>query len=106
LAQNEQPNIIFIMSDDHAAHAIGSYGGRLSELNLTPNIDRLASEGIRFENAFCNNSICSPSRASIISGQYTQTHGILDLDHQLDPGKQLLPEELKKLGYSTAVIGK
>lgn len=105
-AKNKQPNIIFIMSDDHAAHAIGAYGGRLSNLVLTPNLDKLASEGILFKNAFCNNSICTPSRASIISGQYPQTNGVLDLDIPLDQSKQYLPKELKKLGYITAVIGK
>ncbi|MBK1875939.1 sulfatase family protein [Pelagicoccus mobilis] len=105
-AKAKQPNIIFIMSDDHAANAIGAYGSRLAGLDLTPNLDRLAEEGILFENAFCNNSICTPSRASIITGQYPQTNGVLDLDHKLGPEKQYLPKELKKLGYSTAVIGK
>lgn len=104
--QTTRPNIIFIMSDDHTSQAIGAYGGRLSGLNLTPNIDKLAAEGIRFENAFCNNSICTPSRASIISGQYPQTNGVLDLDIALPEEKQYLPKELKKLGYSTAIIGK
>lgn len=102
----DRPNIIFIMSDDHAAHAIGAYGGRLADLDLTPNLDQLAAQGIRFENAFCNNSICTPSRASIITGQYPQTNGVLDLDIRLDPQKQYLPTELRRLGYSTAVIGK
>lgn len=105
-AKKKQPNIIYIMTDDHAAHAIGAYGGRLSGLDLTPNLDQLASEGMRFENAFCNNSICTPSRASIITGQYPQTNGVLDLDIRLEPEKQYLPKELKKLGYSTAIIGK
>ncbi|WP_205959937.1 sulfatase family protein [Flammeovirga aprica] len=105
-AQKKQPNIIYIMSDDHAAHAIGAYGGRLSSLNPTPNLDKLADEGIRFSNAFCNNSICTPSRASIITGQYPQTNGVLDLDIRLEPEKQYLPKEMKKLGYSTAIIGK
>ncbi|WP_109830173.1 sulfatase family protein [Reichenbachiella versicolor] len=102
----KQPNIIFIMSDDHAADAIGAYGSRFSKFDITPNLDNLAAEGIRFENAYCNNSICTPSRASIISGQYPQTNGVLDLDHKLDTDKQYLPIELKKLGYSTAVVGK
>ncbi|WP_262511281.1 sulfatase family protein [Lutibacter citreus] len=106
MAQNKQPNIIFIMSDDHAAQAIGAYGSRLANLGLTPNIDKLAQEGIRFENAYCNNSICTPSRASIITGQYSQTNGVLDLDISLDTAKQYLPIELKKLGYTTAIIGK
>ncbi|MCL7762775.1 sulfatase [Polaribacter sp. Z014] len=105
-AQKKQPNIIFIMSDDHATNAIGAYAGRLSGLDLTPNIDNLANQGIRFDNAFCNNSICTPSRASIITGQYPQTNGVLDLDDKLDTDKQYLPIELKKIGYSTAVFGK
>ena len=98
-AQNKQPNIIYIMSDDHAAQAIGAYGGDLATLNPTPNIDKLASEGMLFKNAFCNNSICTPSRASIISGQYPQTNGVLDLDMALDTEKQYLPIEMKKLGF-------
>ena len=104
--KDKQPNIIYIMSDDHAANAIGAYGGRLAELNPTPNIDKLASEGLLFKNVFCNNSICTPSRASIITGQYPQTNGVLDLDGALDTNKQYLPVELKKLGYSTAMFGK
>lgn len=105
-AQNSKPNIIYIMSDDHAAQAIGAYGGDLSRLNPTPNIDKLASQGILFNNAFCNNSICTPSRASIISGQYPQTNGVLDLDMDLNTEKQYLPIEMKKMGYTTAMIGK
>ncbi|MEQ9289119.1 MAG: sulfatase [Cyclobacteriaceae bacterium] len=105
-AQGEKPNIIFIMTDDHASTAIGAYGGRLAGMNPTPNIDKLASEGMLFTNAFCNNSICVPSRASILTGQYPQTSGVLDLDHSLDVEKQYLPIEMKKLGYSTAIIGK
>ncbi|MEM6641411.1 MAG: sulfatase [Bacteroidota bacterium] len=101
-----QPNIIFIMSDDHAAHAIGAYGGRLAGLDMTPNLDQLADQGMRFDNAFCTNSICTPSRATILTGQYSQTNGVLDLDGRLATEKQYLPKELKKLGYSTAVIGK
>lgn len=104
--QSDKPNIIFIMSDDHATQAIGAYGGMLEGLDLTPNIDKLSVEGIRFENAFCNNSICTPSRASILTGQYPQTNGVLDLDQALGIEKQYLPIELKKLGYTTAIIGK
>ncbi|MFC2111680.1 sulfatase [Bacteroidota bacterium] len=102
----EKPNIIFIMSDDHAAHALGAYGLRLAELNPTPTLDKLAERGMLFKNAFCTNSICTPSRATILTGQYPQTNGVLDLDGHLPPEKQYLPMELKKLGYSTAVIGK
>ncbi|MDO6518782.1 sulfatase family protein [Zobellia uliginosa] len=103
---NKKPNIIYIMSDDHTSQAIGAYGGRLAELNPTPNIDKLAKEGMLFENTFCTNSICTPSRATILTGQYSQTNGVLDLDGSLPPEKQYLPRELKKLGYSTAIIGK
>ncbi|MEO0795484.1 MAG: sulfatase [Verrucomicrobiota bacterium] len=102
----DRPNIIFIMSDDHAAEAFGVYDSHLSGLDPTPNLDRLAAEGVLFENAFCNNSICTPSRASIMTGQYPQTNGVLDLDGVLEPEKQYLPMEMKKLGYSTAMIGK
>lgn len=102
----QRPNIIYIMSDDHAANAIGTYGSRLAELNPTPNLDKLAAEGMVFESCFVTNSICTPSRASIITGQYSQTNGVLDLHGELDPSKQYLPEEMKKLGYETAIIGK
>lgn len=106
IAQQKQPNIIFIMSDDHTSQAIGAYGGRLAALNPTPQLDQLAAEGMLFENVFCTNSICTPSRATIMTGQYSQTNGVLDLDDSLAPANQYLPMELRKLGYSTAVIGK
>ncbi|MEQ8836394.1 MAG: sulfatase-like hydrolase/transferase, partial [Lacipirellulaceae bacterium] len=67
-SDTERPNILYIMSDDHAAHAIGAYGGRLSQLDPTPNIDRLAKEGVLLRNCFCTNSICVPSRATIMTG--------------------------------------
>lgn len=105
-ADQGQPNIIYIMSDDHAAHAIGAYGGRLAELDPTPNIDRLAEEGILFENAFCTNSICSPSRACVITGQYPHTNGAYDLAGRVESERQFLPIEMKKAGYETAMIGK
>ena len=101
-----KPNILFIMSDDHCARAIGAYGSRLADLDPTPNIDKLASEGMIFSNVFCNNSICTPSRASIITGQYPQTNGVLDLYSVLPPERHYLPLEMKKAGYTTAVIGK
>lgn len=104
--QQEKPNIIFIMSDDHTTQAIGAYDSRLAGLDPTPVIDRLANEGMRFTNVFCNNSICTPSRASIMTGQYPQTNGVLDLDGSLDPDEQYLPREMNKLGYETAMIGK
>ncbi len=109
-----KPNIIFIMSDDHAAQAVGVYNSHLASLNPTPVLDELASKGITFNNCFVTNSICTPSRASILTGQYSHINGILDLEDQLDPskhdtlktGQQYLPIEMKKLGYETAIIGK
>ncbi len=105
LAQ-QQPNILFIMSDDHAAHAISAYGGRLAKVAPTPNIDRLANEGALFTNAFCTNSICSPSRACVLTGQYNHINGAFDLGGRVDPGKQMLAIEMRKAGYQTAMIGK
>jgi len=94
------------MSDDHTSQAFGVYGSRLASLDPTPNIDRIAKEGILFENCFCTNSICTPSRASIITGQYPQTSGVVDLNGRIAPEQQYLPAEMKKLGYETAMIGK
>ncbi|MFI3289576.1 MAG: sulfatase [Rikenellaceae bacterium] len=102
----EQPNIIYIMSDDHTSAGIGAYGGRFAPLNPTPNIDRIGKEGIIMQNAFCTNAISTPSRACIISGQYSQTTGILDFEDPMDIEKQHLPIEMKKLGYQTAIVGK
>ncbi|WP_109831794.1 sulfatase family protein [Reichenbachiella versicolor] len=101
-----QPNIIFIMSDDHTTQGIGAYGSRLASLNPTPTIDRLAKEGMMFKNAFCTNSICTPSRASIMTGQYGQVNGVYDLSGALDSAHQTLAIEMGKLGYNTAIIGK
>jgi arylsulfatase A-like enzyme len=102
----DRPNVLFIMSDDHTTQAIGAYGSRLGELNPTPNIDSLAKGGMRFDRVFCNNSICTPSRASIITGQYSQTNGVLDLTGNIPPERQYLPMEMGKAGYHTAMIGK
>jgi N-acetylglucosamine-6-sulfatase len=102
----ELPNILYIMADDHTTQAIGAYGSRLAELNPTPRIDALANNGVRFDRVFCNNSICTPSRASIITGQYSQTNGVLDLTGRLPPQRQYLPMEMSRAGYQTAMIGK
>jgi len=106
LISGSQPNILYIMSDDHAAHAIGAYGGRLAKLNPTPTIDRLAKEGILFQNAFCTNSICAPSRACVLTGQYPHTNGAFDLGGKVLPENQFLAIEMKKAGYHTAMVGK
>ena len=105
-AKAKRPNVLFIMSDDHTAQAIGAYGSRLSKLNPTPTIDRLAKEGMLFENAFCSNSICAPSRATILTGQYAHTCGVHDLRGSIESGRQYLAIEMKKAGYQTAMIGK
>ncbi len=102
----KQPNIIFIMSDDHTTQALGVYGSRLASLDPTPNLDRIAKEGMIFDNCFVNNSICVPSRAAIITGQRAQTNGVIDLEGHIDPKRQYLPKEMKELGYHTAIVGK
>jgi arylsulfatase A-like enzyme len=101
-----RPNVLFIMSDDHTFQAIGAYGSRLAKVNPTPVIDSLAKNGMRFDRVFCNNSICAPSRASIITGQYSQKNGAIDLGGAIPPERQYLAIEMKKAGYSTAMIGK
>lgn len=103
---SKRPNVLFIMADDHTTQAIGAYGSRLASLNPTPNIDALALRGMRFDRVFCNNSICTPSRASIITGQYSQTNGVLDLTGNIPPAKQYLPREMQQAGYHTAMVGK
>ncbi|MCG6155900.1 sulfatase family protein [Rubinisphaera margarita] len=106
LTAADRPNILYIMSDDHAAHAISAYGGRLAEIAPTPNLDRLANEGALFTNAFCTNSICSPSRACVLTGQYNHINGAFDLSGEVVPGKQMLALQMRKAGYQTAMIGK
>ena len=102
----EQPNILFIMSDDHTTQGIGAYGGRLAKFNPTPTIDTLAEEGALLSNTFCTNGICTPSRASIMTGQYSAVNGAPILADSLPKEKQYLAQEMKKAGYTTAVIGK
>ena len=102
-AKINQPNIIFIMADDHASHALSCYG---SKINKTPNLDRLAKEGMRFSNCFCTNSICAPSRAVILTGKYSHINGVIDNRVKFDGGQQTFPKLLQKAGYETAVIGK
>ena len=104
--KRKRPNILFIMSDDHCYQAIGAYGSRLARLNPTPMIDKLAKEGIILDNCFCTNSICTPSRACIMTGQYSAVNGVYDLGGKLQPEHQYLAIEMKKAGYHTAVIGK
>jgi len=98
-----RPNILFIMSDDHAAQAISAYGSRI---NQTPNIDRLAAEGVRFDHCFATNAICAPSRASILTGTYSHVHGVIDNDGVFDGAQTTFPKLLREAGYETALFGK
>ena len=100
---NKRPNILFIMSDDHAAHAISSYGSRI---NHTPNIDRIANQGIRFDNCFCTNSICTPSRATILTGTYNHVNGVTTLSTPMDNRLLTFPKLLQQNGFQTAIFGK
>lgn len=104
--RKKQPNILYIMSDDHTTQAVGVYGSRLASLNPTPVIDKLAREGMVFNNCFATNSLCTPSRATIVTGQYSQTNGVLELNQELPSSRHYLPQEMKKLGYQTAIVGK
>lgn len=105
-ASAKRPNVLFIMSDDHAYEAVGAYDSWLKDFLHTPTLDKLAAEGMRFTNACCNNSICSPSRASIISGQYSHVNGGLNLGCGLRPDAPTYVGELTKAGYETCVVGK
>ncbi|MBC8405865.1 MAG: sulfatase [Planctomycetes bacterium] len=101
-----QPNIVFIFSDDHAPHAIGAYGSRYAEIDPTPNIDQLASEGMLFRNSFCTNSICGPSRAVILSGKHSHKNGFMANGNRFNGDQVTFPKLLQKVGYQTAMIGK
>ncbi len=101
-----RPNILFIMADDHTSQAWGCYGSRLAPFAKTPNIDRLASEGARLANCFCTNSICVPSRASILTGQYSHTNGVKTLGGALHPQADNVAKRLQAAGYQTALVGK
>ena len=97
-----RPNILYIMSDDHAAHAISAYG---SKVNQTPNLDRLANAGMRFDDCFCVNSICSPSRATIITGKYSHLNGV-PVFNRFDGSQPTVAKYLQAAGYYTGMIGK
>jgi arylsulfatase A-like enzyme len=103
---SQRPNILYIMSDDHAAGAISAYGSRLAEDAPTPNIDRIAREGIRMDGCFCTNSICTPSRASILTGQHSHINGVRTLSDTLPEQAELLSELCRDGGYQTALFGK
>jgi arylsulfatase A-like enzyme len=99
----ERPNILFIMADDHASHALSCYGCKVLR---TPNLDKLASEGMLFRNCFVTNSLCAPSRASILTGKYAHSHGVKDNSTPFNPSQKTFVTLLRESGYTTAVIGK
>jgi len=99
----KQPNIVFIMADDHASKAISCYGGGI---NHTPHIDRLSSEGMRFDHCYVTNSICTPSRASILTGTYNHVNGVTTLDTPINNRLPHLAKHLRTGGYETAIVGK
>jgi arylsulfatase A-like enzyme len=105
-----RPNIVFIFSDDHALQAIGAYDSWLAPFvraqNVTPHLDRLAREGGVFLNSFCGNSLCSPSRATVLTGLHSHAHGVMVLDKPLRDGAWTYPRALRNAGYQTALVGK
>jgi len=98
-----RPNILFIFSDDHAVQAISALG---SKINKTPNIDRIANEGIAMDRCFCCNSICAPSRAAVLTGKHSHINGLMTNENQFDGSQTTLPKLLQGAGYQTAMIGK
>lgn len=102
----KQPNILFIMSDDHAKQAISAYGGILADILPTPNLDRIAHEGIMLNNCFVTNSISTPSRGAIMTGQYSQCNGVYTLVDALNPQHPNVAKCLQEAGYQTAIVGK
>jgi arylsulfatase A-like enzyme len=100
----KKPNIIIIISDDHAYQAIGAYG---SKYGKTPQIDRIAAQGALFKNAFVNNSICGPSRATLLTGKYSHKNGFKDNEtSEFDFSQDLFVKQLQNVGYNTAWVGK
>ena len=102
-APSSRPNILFIFTDDHSERAISAYG---SKLNTTPHIDRIAREGALFRNNFCGNSICAPSRATVLTGKHSHANGQRTNRVPFDGSQQTLPKILQRQGYETALIGK
>lgn len=97
------PNIVFVLTDDHAAHAISAYGSRVND---TPHIDRLATDGARLDACYCTNSICSPSRASILTGTYSHINGVTTISSEIDYRVPTFAAQLRRAGYRTAMFGK
>ena len=103
---DKRPNILYIMSDDHAYQAISAYGSDVSRFAPTPNIDRIAREGMRFDRSFVENSLSSPSRACLITGLYSHQNGQQQLLEGIDSTRTFFSELLQQVGYQTAMMGK
>jgi arylsulfatase A-like enzyme len=101
----KKPNILFMLTDDHAVQSIGCFSTIYEEYDPTPNLDKLAAEGVLFKNAFVNNSICAPSRAAILTGKYSHRNGVRAWE-EFDGSQQTLPKLLQAAGYHTVLIGK
>ncbi|WP_394368755.1 sulfatase family protein [Galbibacter mesophilus] len=103
---NEKPNILFIMADDHAFQAISAYGHPLGKLAPTPNLDRIAENGAIFNHTYCTNSICGPSRAVILTGKHSHINGFRQNGERFNGDQPTLPKKMQQLGYQTALVGK
>ena len=103
---DDRPNILWIFSDDHAYQAIGAYGGRFQDEGLTPNIDRIAADGMLFEKAYVGNSICAPSRATLLTGKHSHLNGKFTNGGGFNHDQPQFQKMLQKHGYQTAMIGK
>ena len=101
--RGDRPNILFIYTDDHSAAAVGCYG---SAINRTPHMDRIAAEGMRFDNAFCTNGICAPCRAVVLTGTHSHVNGLMDNGDVFDGSQPTFPQLLQQSGYQTALVGK
>ncbi|MCB0474336.1 MAG: sulfatase [Flavobacteriaceae bacterium] len=105
-AIENRPNIVFIMADDHGYQAISAYGGEISKLAPTPNIDRIADNGVIFNSSYCTNSLCGPSRAVILTGKFSHINGFRQNGEKFDNDQPTLPKMLQEVGYKTAIVGK
>ncbi|MBF0197779.1 MAG: sulfatase [Planctomycetes bacterium] len=103
----KKPNIVFVFSDDHATQALGAYGHPISKIAQTPHLDQIAKAGMRFDRCMVTNSICGPSRATILTGKYSHLNGFfVNEGTQFDSSQQTFPKLMRKSGYQTSIIGK
>ena len=110
LAEQQRPNILFIFSDDHSLQTLGTHNGRMKDFiqkhKVTPNLDKLAEQGMYFENSFVCNSICGPSRAAILTGKHSWHNGFKSNGHKFDGSQWTMPKAFQEAGYETVIYGK